>query len=475
MAASLQQISEMIAARQRADAALALQKLVKKKSNTQADWHAAMRMAASLGDQDTALEAAEAWRAQAPNDPQRQVAVIDALGNVAKHEKAASLARKLQQSPTVAADGYYLEGVVQGRLGNRDEALRALRQALTLHPSHGPAWEQIALLGGHDDLTQDIAQMEALTKQLTAPALLIPLFYALGRAHDRADDIDRAFHYVSGGAALRQRLSPFNLQPLLGYLERLATTFTPQLIDQLRNDASDDNLIFILTAPRSGSTLTEQILATAPNIAPAGENTLLYHATLQLGSMEPPDMQKALTFKNSDWRKMAQSYLTAVRKRFGASKYYTDKSATNYYYAGLIRIMFPNAKLVWCKRDPRDIVWSCFRSHISANQWTQSLDDCARAILAQEKLCEHWKRIAGDDLIELPYEDLVTAPDETTSRLFAGLNQERPENWRDFYKDAGAVATASLAQVRQPLNDKAVGSWRRYEKHLAPIYDKYFQ
>ena len=391
MAASLQQISEMIAARQRADAAVALQKLVKKKNKAPADWNAAMRMAASLGDQDTALEAAEIWLAQAPNDPQRQVAVIDALGNVAKHEKAARLARKLQQHPTIAADGYYLEGVVQGKLGNRDEALRALRQALALHPSHGPAWEQIALLGGYENINKDIAQMEALSKQLTAPAALVPLYYALGRAHDRADDIDKAFQCISSAAALRQRLSPFNLQPLLGYLERLETTFTPQLIDQLRNESSDDNVVFILTAPRSGSTLTEQILATAPNISPAGENTLLYLATLQLGSMEPPDMQKALSLKNSDWRKMAQTYLTALRRRFGASKIYTDKSATNYYYAGLIRIMFPKAKLVWCKRDPRDIVWSCFRSHISANQWTQNLDDCTRAILAQEKLCEHWR------------------------------------------------------------------------------------
>jgi len=464
----------MIAARQLADAALALQKIVKKKNKEPADWNAVMRLAASLGDSDTALAAARASLAQAPNDPHRQAALIDALGAVAKHEEAARLARELQKNPAAAADGYYLEGAFQARLGNRTEALTLLRRALSLNDGHITAWEQIALLNGYDDLGADLAAMGALAKQLTAPNELIPLLYALGRAYDYAGDTDHAFQCIANGAALRQRLSPFNLHPLIAYLERLRTTFTPALIDQLRSEGSDDNIIFILTAPRSGSTLIEQILATAPSVTPTGEHTLLRLATLQLGSMEPPDMSRALNYKNSDWRKMAQSYLSAVRRRFGSSAAYTDKTMINYYYAGVIKIMFPAVKLVWCKRDPRDVAWSCFRSRISANQWAQNLDDCANFLLAHNQLCEHWADIYGDNLIQVSYEDLVTNPDKSTSELFGQLKIEQPENWQDFYKDGGAVATASLAQVRQPLNNKAVGSWRRYDKHLAPIYDKYF-
>ena len=434
-----------------------------------------MRMATGLGDQDTALAAAEAWLAQAPNDPHRQVAVIEALGGVAKHKEAAALARALQKKPEAAADGFFLEGAFQARLGRRDEALALFRRALALNANHSPVWEQIALLGGYEDFDADLAEMNALTKRLQAPNMLIPLCYAMGRAYDTAGDVDQAFHWISQGAALRQRTSPFNLQPLLAYLERLRTTFTPDLIRPLQGEAGDDNIIFILTAPRSGSTLVEQILATAPSITPTGEHMLMRLATLRLGSMEPPDMQRALSYKNSDWRKMAHTYLSAVRRRFGSGKSYTDKSVTNYWFAGVIRIMFPAVKFVWCKRDPRDVVWSCFRSRISANQWTQSLDDCTQAILAQNRLSEHWAETFGDDLIHLPYEDLVTDPDKTTSDVFGRLGKERPDDWTDFYKDDNAVATASLAQVRQPLNKKAVGSWRRYEKHLAPIYDKYLQ
>ena len=470
--ASLQRISELIAARQLADAAAALQKTVKKHKTPQ-NWQSVMQLAANLGDQETALAAAELWAAQAPGDLMRQVALIEALAGAAKHKKAAKLARKLQDKPAAAADGYYLEGVFQAQMGKRSVALPLFRKAISLHKAHTPAWEQIALLNGYEDFDEDLSAMSDLAGKLTAPKDIIPLLYAMGRAFDQADDTDRAFQCFSNGAALRQRLSPFSLEPLLAYLERLRKTFTPERISELQGNSNGDEILFILTAPRSGSTLTEQILSMAPNVAPAGENTLLRLATLPLGSMEPPDMARAAAFKKGDWRKMAQTYLAAIRRRFGAAKYYTDKSATNYYYAGLIRVLFPDTPMIWCRRDLKDIAWSCFRSRISANEWTQNLDDCARFVEAHEELCAYWAQICGDKLIELPYERLVSEPDATTSALFEKVGIERPAAWSEFYKQEGAVATASLAQVRAPLNNKAVGSWRRYEKHLAPYYDKH--
>ena len=471
--ASLQRISDLIAARQLAEAAAALQKTVKKHKAPQ-DWQTVMRLAANLGDQETALTAAELWAAQAPNDPIRQVALIEALAGAAKHKKAAKLARKLQDKPAAAADGFYLEGVFQAQIGKRSEALPLFRKAISLHKAHTPAWEQIALLNGYEDFDQDLSAMAELAGKLTAPKDLIPLLYAMGRAYDQADDTDRAFQCFSNGAALRQRMAPFSLDPLLAYQDRLRTTFTPERIQGFQGETKDSNLLFVLTAPRSGSTLTEQILSMAPNVAPAGENTLLRLATLPLGSMEPPDMARAQSFKKNEWRKMGQAYQGSIRRRFGSAKYYTDKSATNYYYAGLIKILFPNTPLIWCRRDVKDIAWSCFRSRISANEWTQSLDDCARFVAAHEQLCTHWSQTCGDMFFELSYERLIDDPDTTTQDLFNNVGLERPENWSEFYKQEGAVATASLAQVRAPLNDKSIGSWRRYEKHLAPYYDKHF-
>lgn len=472
--ASLQQISDLIARRELSPAGAALRKLVRQKSKSGVDWRTAMALAGQLGDQETVLAAAQNWRAQSPSDPQRIVAEITALGSVARHKDAARLARSLQQHSRAAADGYYLEAFYQARFGKQEKALELCRKALALHREHAPAWEQIALLNGYGDRDADIAEMLALENRLNTADHLIALYYALGRAFDHAGEVDKAFHYVSKGAALRNNAAPFDLRPLLGYLDRLRGSFTRTFIEQHENRGAGDGLVFILSTPRSGTTLIEQILATAPSVTPTGEHMILRNAALGLASLEPPDMARAAAFKQDDWRKIAQSYFSGIRRRFGAGKIFTDKTLINYYYAGLIRIVFPEAKIIWLRRDPRDVVWSCFRSRINANQWAQSIDTACGFVNAHHKACAYWAELFGDRLLTVEYEQFVSAPDETSMRVFDHIGIERPIEWSDFYKNDNPVATASLAQVREPLNAKGVGSWRRYEKYLAPIYDQYF-
>lgn len=472
--AALQQISGLIEARNLGDAAEALQKLVRKKSNPSIDWEAAMRMAASLGDEETALAAGRNWRAQNPGDLRRTVAVVGALAAVAKHDEAARLARTLQNDPVAAADGCFLEGVQLARKGQREEALELFRRAVSLHREHTSAWEHIALLAGFDDVNADLREMAALAKRITQAERLVPLYYALGRTFDHIGDVDNAFQSIAAGAALRTRLSPYSVHLELAYLQRLQSTFSAELVARLQNESSNGGAIFIMAAPRSGSTLTEQILATSPSVTPTGEHTLLRLASLQLASMEPPDMARASQLKTSDWRKMAQAYLTGIRRRFGSNQVYTDKTNLNYYFIGIIRILFPAAKIIWVRRDPRDVVWSCFRSRIYANRWAQDLETCAQFILAHNRMCEHWAALCGADVATVGYEQLVSTPDQSTAALFNHVDVARPDSWQEFYRGANPVATASLAQVRQPLTSKAVGTWRRYERHLAPVYEKYF-
>ncbi len=472
--ASLQQISELVAQRQLAPAGTALRKLVRQKSKPGIDWQVAMGLAGQLGDQEIVLAAAQNWRAQNPSDPPRLVAEIISLGSIAKHKEAALLARQLQRSSQSAADGYYLEGFYQARFGKRDKALELCRKALAIQPEHGTAWEQIALLNGYEDRDADIAAMLDLETRLNTKEQLIALYYALGRTFDHAGDADKAFAYISKGATLRTGPAPFQIPPLLGYLDRLRTSFNPAFVKQHENGDAGAGMVFILSTPRAGSTLIEQIIATVPAVTPTSEHTILRSASLALDSMEPQDMARAATYTSSDWRKIAQGYFDGLRRRFGASKNYTDKTLINYYYAGLIRILFPAAKVIWLRRDPRDVVWSCFRSRINANQWAENLDTTCSFVSAHNQMCAYWAELFGDQLLTLDYEKLVSDPDATSMQIFNHIDLERPDAWGDFYKSSNPVATASLAQVREPLNTKGIASWRRYEKFLAPIYDKHF-
>ncbi|MDJ0877152.1 MAG: sulfotransferase [Halieaceae bacterium] len=468
--ASLQQITNLVQARSLDKAAVALAKLLQKKGKSAVDWRQAANLASTLGDQDLVLAALQKWRDEAPADPHRQIAVINALGAVARHRDAARAARKLQGQPEAGAEGYYLEAYYLARFGKTEEALALYRKALQMVPQHTPAWEQIALLGGYQDVETDIAAMEQLAATLTNPQQLIPLCYGLGRAYDATGDYDTAFLRIQRGAQLREQVSPFKVQPQLDYYRRLQGSFSAERIDRWRNPAGGAGAVFVLGAPRSGTTLVEQILATANDVTATGEHMLMRVASLPLASMEPPDMQRAEQFARRDWQQMAQAYQGRLQRRFSVGKYFTDKSLLNHNYAGLAAVLFPEARFIWLKRDPRDVAWSCFRSRISGNQWAQSLQGCLQYLAGLDTLCSHWVEVLGDRIAVLDYEALVTDPDTSSAMLFGHAGLERPGNWLEFHRRASPVATASLAQVRKPLSTSAVGSWRRYEKQLAPVY-----
>lgn len=472
--ASIQQINALLMQRQLAPAATALRKLIRQKNKPGIDWQSAMSMAGQLGDQDAMLAAAQNWRAQSPSDPVPLIAEINALGQVARHKEAALLSRELQKNTRAATDGYYLEGFYQARFGNRDKAIALCRKAIDLNPNHATAWEQIALLNGYEDREADIAAMLDVEKRITDREQKVAIYYALGRAFDHAGEYDQAFAAISKGARLRVGQMPFDLRPLHAYFSRLRSTFTPAFIEKYKNGDAGKGVTFILSSPRSGSTLIEQILSTAPSVTATSEHTILRNAALIFGNLEPQEMAQAASFGPADWNKISQGYFDGLRRRFGASKAYTDKTLINYYYAGLIGALFPAAKLVWLRRDPRDVVWSCFRSRINANQWAENLDTACGFIKAHGEMCGYWSELLGDRCLTLDFEDLVGDSEEASRKLFEHVGIDRPDDWRDFYKSANPVATASLAQVREPLNTKGVGSWRRYEKHLAPVYDKHF-
>ena len=322
--------------------------------------------------------------------------------------------------------------------------------------------------------TAKLQEWSTSKKHLRLPDQLIALYYALGKAFDEAGDTENAFVYISKGAQLRRGPAPFDMNGVRAHLGRLKSTFNDAFVAKHEQAGVGGEAIFILSLPRSGSTLVEQILSTAPGVTPTSEHTLLRAAAIDLGMLEPHEMAGAANYERKDWRKISQGYFDRLRRRFGPGKAYTDKTLTSFYYGGLIRTLMPDAKIVWLRRDPRDVVWSCFRSRINANQWAENISTTCEFVQAHHDICEYWTGLFGDRLIQTSYEDLAAQPDETTKRLFSHCGHERPDNWSAFYESENPVATASLAQVRAPLNAKAVGSWRRYEKHLAPIYDKHF-
>ena len=148
-----------------------------------------------------------------------------------------------------------------------------------------------------------------------------------------------------------------------------------------------------------------------------------------------------------------------------------DKLPDNIQFLGQIHTLFPNARIIVCQRDPRDVCVSCYTTYFREGMdWTYDLEDCAFRALEIERLLSHWRTILpGNRLLEIRYEELVPNLEAESRRLFTFLNLPWDPAVLDFHKTERAVRTASMWQVRQPLYDSSMGRWRKYEAHLGPM------
>ncbi len=234
-------------------------------------------------------------------------------------------------------------------------------------------------------------------------------------------------------------------------------------------------LAFILGFPRSGTTLLGQILASSPQILLLEEKPLLARAAQDF--MERSDgIARLAALRPSERESYRADFWNRVRS-FGGEyrdKFVVDQTAFNTVYLPAIGGLFTDAKIVFAIRDPRDVVFSCFRRQFVPTPFTlefHSLESTARFYDWTMNLAELCRTKAGIATFEIRYEELVAAFDRETGRLCEYLGVAWSPAMRDFQRGARerSLATRSAAQVRKGLTGDYVGTWRRYRDRMAPV------
>lgn len=300
------------------------------------------------------------------------------------------------------------------------------------------------------------------------------LHYALGKFHDRQGDHDTAFrHYHAANA-----MNNFNFEATAHHerITRLMEHFSPQRLADLPRSGIDSELpVFIVGMPRSGTSLTEQILASHPMAHGAGEldeiNRLVSGLHTRLDAPRPyPDNLDQLD--RQVLHGMAQDYLRPLRAMDGDAVRISDKMPQNFMHLGMIALLFPRARVIHCRRHPLDTCLSIyFQSFNRVHNYASRLTDLGHYYLEYLRLMAHWQSCLDIEILDLQYEELVGNPRETTRRLidFAGL--EWDEHCLRFHESDRLVITASYDQVRKPLYQDSKYRWKRYEKHLTPLIE----
>ncbi len=251
--------------------------------------------------------------------------------------------------------------------------------------------------------------------------------------------------------------------------------FTRERIGLLaKGDDRSEKPVFIVGMPRSGTSLVEQILASHPAVHGAGELELMSSVAASAVQMlaarrgQQPAGSDELT--SDETNRLAQMYSQPLIALNPVAARITDKLPLNFLHLGLISLLLPGARVIDCRRDPRDTCLSCFMAMFEAgNDFAYDLNDTAHFYGQYRRLMRHWKQALDLPILDVSYESLVTDPEPQTRRMLGFLGLPWDDRCLRFYESKRPVTTSSIQQVRRPLYQSSIGRWRHYERHLGEL------
>ncbi|TPL82190.1 tetratricopeptide repeat protein [Mesorhizobium sp. B2-3-14] len=233
--------------------------------------------------------------------------------------------------------------------------------------------------------------------------------------------------------------------------------------------------VFVLGMPRSGTTLTEQICSSHPDVHGAGEHSKLGRVAVANGlKLQPgrPLGRPVMSMTRTQSKALAGEYLSSLRLNAPEALRIVDKMPHNFELVGLIALLFPNARIVHCVRDPVDNCFSCFTSNLNdAHKYNSDLAVLGLYYREYDRLMRYWKSIFPGRIFENRYEDLVSDQEGQSRRLVEHLGLEWHDACLRFFERAGSVRTLSHWQVRQPIYKSSVKRWKHYEGRLRPLIE----
>ena len=435
----------------------------------------ALRMLADAefqaGSPSDALPLWQAVTRARPQDPDARMKLGETLSRLGQHEQAVACFQEALQVMPESADLWMAIAQAHEDAGDRTAASQAYARAAERRPGWAqPLAGMLGLARGKASLELIAQARSLLGNPAQADADRALLGYALGKVQDSLGHYDDAMaSWRQANAARRRMTGAYQPEAVEQHVQRLMAVFDADFFARHRPSGSgDERPLFVVGMPRSGTTLTEQILASHSQAFGCGE---LPDIALILKAVGPGWPQVADRLDQGLLQRHASAYLQAASRLAPADCLrLVDKAPLNYYNLGLIALLFPKARIVWCRRDPRDIALSIFSENFSFDsQFSTDLADIGHSIRLQTRLMRHWQSVLPLPVLELEYEKLVQSPEVQARRLvdFAGLAWE--PGCLEFHRSQRGVQTPSRWQVREPIHARSVGRWRNYGQSMDAV------
>ncbi|MDH4377986.1 MAG: sulfotransferase [Ramlibacter sp.] len=363
--------------------------------------------------------------------------------------------------------------------GRVDEAISCYEKVREIAPVQG--WNQLIQAR---EVPDDPAVLDQMERAAYQPNLQGPvqthLLFGLASASEKKKDYDKAWKFAEDANQASKSLLSYRPEVHRQRVEREMARFSRDFMTSRAGWGDPSQVpVFVLGMPRSGTTLVEQILGSHSQVHGAGELSLVPDLIQKLSAWERrlgtrreyPECVDDMSQEES--RRFAEKHLEELRSHNPQAQRIVDKLPHNFEHIGLIKLVFPSAKILHMKRDSRDVAMSNFFIDYAAKfggmGFAYDLSWIGEQLVDHERLMRHWHAVFPDQILEVDYDSLVEDVEGWARKIIGYLDLPWEEGVLNFQELDRSVRTASVWQVRQPVYTTSKAKWKRYESHLEPL------
>ena len=447
-------------------------------------WRRRAMLAGRRLSKEVARQAADkALELTREKSPQEQALSLSAHAHVLSEENELDKAQEayrqaLQMNPQCVPAMRGL-GQLLMQLGHVEEATAMYEALSKIAPIQG--WSQLIHAR---ELPDDEAVLHRMENAARRPSIegsvQSNLLFTLASAWERKGQFDKAWDLVTEANAATQQHLSYRPEVHRARIEREMARFSKAFMESRKAWGHNSQVpVFILGMPRSGTTLVEQILGSHSQVFGAGELSLIPELIQKLNAWETkvgsrreyPECVDEMTADES--RKFAQKHLEELQAYAPNASRIVDKLPHNFEHIGLIKLIFPNARILHLKREPRDVAMSNYFVDYGAKfggmGFAYDLSWIGEQLVDHQRLMQHWHQVFPGQILEVDYDALVEDVKSWAERIISYMGLPWEDGVLSFQDLDRAVKTASVWQVRQPVYKTSKAKWKRYEQHLDPL------
>ncbi len=361
--------------------------------------------------------------------------------------------------------------------GDADNAEADLNSVLQASPQAGAVIYLRSTLRRQRPDRNHVADIESRLKApFRTPEDEAGALYALAKELEDLGEHDKAFASLLSGAKKKRSAIQYDAAAFSKMTEEIRAAQNAAAMAVPAPGHEEEGAIFILGLPRTGTTLAERILLQSGKVKDAGElMDFGFHlsAATQRVRSDMPDVAPIDATMKSDFAAIGRAYMQGARQMASGSQLFIDKLPANYLYCGMIHKALPKAKIIHLVRDPLDSCYAIFKTlFFNAYDFSYDLDELADYYIAYRRMMKHWHEILPGVILDVRYEDLVADTEAQARRIYDWLGLEWTPDALSIPDSKVVFATASAAQVREPVHTRSVHSSRKHVDSLAPLVRK---